>query len=70
MKMLTPSIDDLLQTIDARFTLVTLVMKRSHQLNNGAPRLAESKALKPVSVALEEIASGKIKAKRTKDSFK
>ena len=63
-----PPIDELLNKVDSRFTLVTLVTKRAHQINNKAPILIEHPvSLKPVPVALEEIYLGKIKAKRQKE---
>jgi len=66
--MLYPPIDELLERVDSRFTLVTLVTKRAHQLNNKAPRLIEHPVgTKPVTIALEEIYAGKIRAKRPKD---
>lgn len=62
-------IDELLKKVDSRFTLVCLVMKRAHQINNKAPLLLEHvKGTKPVARAIEEINAGKIRAKRPKDS--
>lgn len=66
--MLYPPIDELLEKVDSRFTLVTLATKRAHQINNKAPILIEHpRSLKPVSAALEEIYLGKIRARRPKD---
>lgn len=66
--MLYPPIDQLLEKVDSRFTLVTLVTKRAHQINNKAPILIEHpRSLKPVSAAMEEVFSSKIRAKRPKD---
>lgn len=66
--MLYPPIDQLLKQVESRFTLVTLVTKRAHQLNNKAPRLIDNpRSIKPVSVALEEVFRGKIKGKRPKE---
>lgn len=66
--MLYPPLDELLKQVDSKFTLVTLAMRRAHQLNNKAPRLIDtSHSVKPVATALEEIFLGKIKAKRVKE---
>lgn len=58
-----PSLDTLLSKVDNIFTLVTLALRRAKQLNSGAIKLVESSSTKPVSIALEEIAAVKIKAK-------
>lgn len=66
--MLSPSIDDLLKQVGSQFTVVTLVTKRAHQLNNKAPSLVNVPLrTKAVSTALEEIVAGKIKPKPIKD---
>lgn len=65
--MLYPPIDELLEQVDSRFTLVQLATRRAHQLNNKAPQLINhAHSVKPVLIALEEIYAGKIKAKKQK----
>jgi len=66
--MLYPPIDELLERVESAFTLVTLVTKRAHQLNNKAPLLISNpRSNKPVPEALDEVYQGKIRAKRPKD---
>ena len=58
--MLYPSVNDLLEKVDSRYTLVVMVSKRARQLLEGRKSLVETDASKPVSVAVEEIAADKI----------
>ncbi|GAJ25272.1 DNA-directed RNA polymerase [Liquorilactobacillus sucicola DSM 21376 = JCM 15457] len=57
--ILYPSVDDLLEKVDSRYSLIMLASKRAHELDAGAlPMLSEYKSVKNVGKALEEIASG------------
>jgi DNA-directed RNA polymerase subunit omega len=69
--MMEPAIEDLLATVDSKFTLVTLAAKRGRQINayfsqlgeglgNVVPPQVTSVSRKPLSIALEEVAAGKI----------
>ncbi|HZD66967.1 MAG TPA: DNA-directed RNA polymerase subunit omega [Acidimicrobiales bacterium] len=69
--MMDPTIEDLLDRVDSKFTLVTLAAKRGRQINSYFSQLGEglgaivppqvtSVARKPLSIALEEVAAGKI----------
>ncbi|HZU71552.1 MAG TPA: DNA-directed RNA polymerase subunit omega [Acidimicrobiales bacterium] len=69
--MMDPPIEELLDKVDSKFTLVTLAAKRGRQINSYFNQLGEglgalvppqvaSVSLKPLSIALEEIAAGKI----------
>jgi DNA-directed RNA polymerase subunit omega len=71
--MIDPPIERLLETVDSKFTLVTLASKRARQINSYFNQLGEglgaivppqvaSVARKPLSIALEEIAAGKVQA--------
>jgi DNA-directed RNA polymerase subunit omega len=71
--MITPPIEQLLATTDSKFRLVTLASQRARQINAYYGQLGEglgamippqvtSVAGKPISMALEEIAEGKIVA--------
>jgi DNA-directed RNA polymerase subunit omega len=65
--VLYPPVDELQKKVDSKFTLVILALRRANQLNNKAPRLIERpRGSKPVTIALEEINHGKIKAKPLK----
>jgi DNA-directed RNA polymerase subunit omega len=69
--MMDPPVEELLQRVDSKFTLVTLAAKRGRQINSYFNQLGEglgaivppqvtSVSRKPLSIALEEIAVGKI----------
>lgn len=56
-------IEDLLRKTGSIYKLVVLAGQRAAELNTGAPRLVEMDSEKMTSVALEEIAQGKVKLK-------
>ena len=69
--MMEPPVEDLLEQVDSKFTLVSLAAMRSRQVNAyfnqlGAglgsivPPQVTSVSRKPLSIAMEEIAAGKI----------
>jgi DNA-directed RNA polymerase subunit omega len=69
--MMDPPIEDLLNKVDSKFTLVTMAAKRGRQINSYFNQLGEglgtivppqvaSVSRKPLSIALEEIAASKI----------
>jgi DNA-directed RNA polymerase subunit omega len=71
--MIDPPIEDLLDKVDSKFTLVTLSSKRARQINSYFNQLGEglgaivppqvtSVARKPLSIAFEEIAASKVRA--------
>ena len=73
--MMDPPIEQLLDKVDSKFTLVTLSAKRGRQINSYFSQLGEglgaivppqvtSVSRKPLSIALEEIAAAKIAYKR------
>jgi len=75
--MIEPKIDDLLAQVDSKYSLVTLAAKRAREINSYysqlgegrgeyVPPLIESGGLKskPLSIALQEIAEGKITYER------
>lgn len=74
--MTKPKIDDLLATTDSRYTLVILAAKRAREINSYYTQLGEGRGefvpplvegdlgAKPLSVALEEIAEGKVTFER------
>jgi DNA-directed RNA polymerase subunit omega len=70
--MIDPPIEILLEKTISKFTLVTLSSKRARQINSYFNQLGEglgaivppqvtSVARKPLSIALEEIAAGKVR---------
>ena len=70
--MMYPRIDDLLEHVDSRYALVIVAAKRARQINNYhqqlgegtfddfPPPLVESRSKNYLTIALEEIAEGKI----------
>jgi len=70
--VITPRIDELLDVVDSRYALVIVAAKRARQINNyhhqlgegtfdEFPPLVESRSKNYLTMALEEIAEGKIK---------
>lgn len=68
--MIEPSLDKLLELVDSKYTLVVLAAKRARELVEQESPVTGSKAGKPVTVALKEIASGRISYERTKAGIK
>lgn len=62
MSMTDPSILNLLEKADCRYTLVVEVSKRARQLIDGIPPLidAKDKENMPVSIAIDEVNRGLI----------
>jgi DNA-directed RNA polymerase subunit omega len=74
--MMEPPVEDLLDRVDSKFTLVSLAALRGRQINSYFNQLGEglgtivppqvtSVSRKPLSISLEEIAAGKITYART-----
>ena len=55
-----PSSDELEKKVGNKYSLVIAAAKRAKQLRDGAPRLVESKSRNLITIALEEIAAGKL----------
>lgn len=77
--MMYPPIEELLDKVDSKFTLVALAAKRGRQVNSYYNQLGEglgaivppqvtSVSRKPLSIALEEIAADKITYVRPDDA--
>lgn len=60
MSINKPSVIELLEQAECRYTLVVKVSKRARQLVGGAQPLIDTKEIKPVSVAISEINRGLI----------
>ena len=71
--MIYPRVDDLLTNVDSRYALVIISAKRARQINNyhhqlgdgfgledAPPPLIQSRSKNYLTMALEEIADGKI----------
>ncbi|MBI4611858.1 MAG: DNA-directed RNA polymerase subunit omega [Candidatus Rokubacteria bacterium] len=55
-----PSLEKALEKVSNRYLLVVLSAKRARQINRGAAPQVESRHKKCTSVALEEVAGGKV----------
>lgn len=67
--MINPPLDDLLKHVDNRFTLATVSAKRARQIIEREQANNEH-SLKAVTMALNEIVTGKTKYERTKTGIK
>lgn len=80
--MIEPRIDDLLSQVDSKYTLVILAAKRARQINSYYAQLGEGigefvpplvsadPGRKPLSIAMDEIAAGKVAYERTTEAIK
>jgi DNA-directed RNA polymerase subunit omega len=65
-----PTLDELMEKVDSRYTLVVVAAKRARVLTERGSAKVEGVALKPVTAALSEIAQNKIGYLRTRVSLK
>lgn len=76
MSLIEPKVDELLEQVDSKYTLVIMSAKRARQINSYYTQLGEGigefvpplvpsdPGRKPLSIALEEISKGKIAYER------
>ena len=55
-----PSIDELLEKVENRYMLVTVISKRAREIVEGDEVLVKTAELKPVNIAVEEFYQNKI----------
>ena len=60
--MLYPTMPELLKNIESRYMLVNVIAKRAREIAQEAEDEGEQLNEKPVSLAVKEIAEGKVKA--------
>lgn len=53
--MINPSIVDLLEIVDSRYSLVSITAKRARQLIDGDKPLVETSLTKALSIAINEL---------------
>jgi DNA-directed RNA polymerase subunit omega len=76
--VIDPSIDDLLEKVDSKYSLVILAAKRAREINSYYSQLGEGRAEyipplvetgglreKPLSIALKEVSEDKVTYERT-----
>jgi len=67
--MLYPPVADLLKNVDSRYLLVNVVAQRARQIAQEAEEQQEELPEKPVTLAIREVADGKLSA-TLKDEYK
>ena len=60
--MLYPPVADLLKNVDSRYLLVNVVAQRARVIAEQAEENQEELPKKPVTMAIEEVAAGKLSA--------
>ncbi len=68
--MIKPPLEALLDRVENKYALVIVAAKRARQLKEGALPMVEVDSGNPVTVALEEIAAGKIRFEMPKLGMK
>ena len=67
--MLYPPVADLLKNVDSRYLLVNVVAHRARQIAAEAETFQEELPEKPVTLAIREVAEGKLSGS-VKDEYK
>ena len=70
MSIVDPSVLDLLQHSDSRYTLVVEASKRGRQIVGGSQALIDNTGMKALKTAVEEINRGLIAFERPEDKKK
>ena len=65
--MLYPAMSDLLKNIDSRYLMVNVVARRARQISIEAEENNETLTEKPVTLAIREVAEGKLSASVLED---
>ena len=60
--MLYPPVADMLKNVDSRYLLVNVVAQRARQIAMEAEEFGEELTEKPVTLAIREVAEGKLTA--------
>lgn len=66
--VIKPPLEELLEQVDNKYALVIIAAKRARQIKDGVLPLVDIDSTNPVSVALEEIATGKVSVEETATS--
>lgn len=64
--MIKPSLDQLMDKVDSKYTLVIIAARRGRDLQAGKSKMVDSRSNKPVTIALEELVGGKLFFERTR----
>ncbi len=68
--MINPSIVDLLDKVDNRYSLVIVTSKRARQIIDGAERLTDIKSNKALTLAINEVNENEISYETLKEGYK
>ncbi len=68
--MINPSIVDLLNKVDNRYSLVVITSKRARQIIEGSKTLIDTERAKPLTVAINEVNVGEITYETVKEGIK
>lgn len=60
--MLYPAMSDLLKNINSRYLMVNVIARRARQISIEAETFHETLTEKPVTLAIREVAAGKLAA--------
>ncbi len=60
--MIKPPLEELLEHVESKYSLVIITAKRARQLKDGVLSLVDVDSANPVSIALEEIATGRVRS--------
>ena len=67
--MLYPPVADMLKNVDSRYLLVNVVAQRARVISDEAEAFGEELNEKPVTMAIKEVAEGKLTA-TVKDEYR
>ena len=67
--MLYPPVADMLKNVDSRYLLVNVVAQRARTIAAEAEAFGEERSDKPVTLAIREVAEGKLTA-TVKDEYR
>ena len=65
--MINPSIVDLLDKVDNRYSLVIVTSKRARQIIDGAEKLTDTKSNKALTLAINEVNDNQISYETIKE---
>ena len=58
--MINPSIDELLEKVESRYMLVTVIAKRAREIVAGDDIMVETEDKKPINIAIQEFDEGRL----------
>ncbi|WP_195999697.1 DNA-directed RNA polymerase subunit omega [Clostridium sp. 1001271B_151109_B4] len=68
--MINPSVVDLLQKVEDRYSLVIVTSRRARQIIDGAKPLTSVSSKKPLTLAINEVNEGEISYHKSDEGLK